>query len=682
MDLQWYLNRLSRMTPGEMSRRVRDQTVKFRWRSRQVRDMAGDPLEVPSALPPLASALSPDVAERLPEPARSKLIETADQVVAGRWWIFDRLREDLVPEPDWFLDPLTGMRAPVDRNALKLNYRHEDEVGNIKYVWELSRHHHVTILAAAYFVTGDERYAETAAAQLTSWWNANPFLTGIHWTSGIELGVRLIAWIWARRLLDGWSGAQGLFEGNPVFLKQLHRHLDYLATFPSYGSSSNNHILAEAAGQFAACCAFPYFPETARWRRQAAKALRREIPAQTFDLGLNREMATDYQGFVMELCLAAALEGEAAGESLGVEVWRQIRNMTDALAAMVDVRGRPPRQGDADDGIGLLLDAPGYKRWAALLNTGAELFGPCDWWPPVSRDDARTPFWTALGTVPRELGTRPAARPAHFEDAGMVLMRASSDTADEIWCRCDHGPHGFLSIAAHAHADALSIELRHGGIDILADPGTLCYQGEPDWRAITRATVGHNTLELAGVDQSVSGGEFLWTKQARSTLEHVSGLADGPVAEWRASHDGYARLSPPAVHRRSVTFHRDLRQVVVDDSVECQGRHPCRLAFHLGPEVDCKLSGHTAKLTWSDGVSEREATLELPPSLEWEQFRGETAPPLGWYAQHFRDRTPATTLLGVGDAGEGQHLVTQIQFKAETGLDQQSSRHKEEASAV
>ena len=38
--------------------------------------------------------------------------------------------------------------------------------------------------------------------------------------------------------------------------------------------------------------------------------------------------------------------------------------MTDALVAVMDARRRPPRQGDTDDGHGLLLDEPGYDRGA------------------------------------------------------------------------------------------------------------------------------------------------------------------------------------------------------------------------------------------------------------------------------------------------------------------------------
>ena len=103
-----------------------------------------------------------------------------------------------------------------------------------------------------------------------------------------------------------------------------------------------------------------------------------------------------------------------------------------------------------------------------------------------------------------------------FADAGLVILRSRPEDGPEIWCRCDGGPHGFLSIAAHAHADALSLEVRHDGVDILADPGTYCYHGEPAWREWFRSTAGHNTVEVDSVNQAESGGPFLWTTQVRT----------------------------------------------------------------------------------------------------------------------------------------------------------------------
>ena len=123
------------------------------------------------------------------------------------------------------------------------------------------------------------------------------------------------------------------------------------------------------------------------------------------------------------------------------------------------------------------------------------------------------------------VGPRPAQRPGHFADAGLTLLRTRAEDGPEIWCRCDGGPHGFLSIAAHAHADALSVEVRYGGVDILADPGTYCYHGDRAWRAYFRSTLAHNTVELAGRSQSSDAGPFLWRDHAASRIDPLLILA-------------------------------------------------------------------------------------------------------------------------------------------------------------
>lgn len=662
MKLGWYARRLASMSPAEMAGRARDELTKRRWRLRQITDPASDVADVPVAAPAFAAPLPPG-GDDVPEEAQVRLKEAAEGLLAGRWPVFALERHDMAPAPDWFLDPSTGRRAPDRAYCFDIDQRNPSSVGNVKYVWEPSRHQHLTVLAAAYHLSGDERYAEAVAAQIRSWWAANPFLSGIHWTSGIELGVRLLSWVWIRRLLDGWSGAGPLFEGNPVFLRQLHHHQEWLARLPSHGSSANNHILAEMAGQFTASCAFPWFAESAGWRERSAARLGHELARQTFGGGLNRELASEYHGFVLELGLAAALEGELTGHPLDHQVWDVLRRMSDALAAVVDVGLRPPRQGDADDGHGLLLDGPGYDRWASLLATGAALFGPAPWWPAIDGGDIRTALLRPLATRPLPGGPRPARRPSLFPDAGMALLRDLEPGPDELWCRADHGPHGYLSIAAHAHADALAIEVRAGGVDLLADPGTYCYAAEPDWRAYFRSTLAHNTLEVGGVDQSVAAGPHLWTRQARAELEEASGLDEGPVASWQATHQGYRRLRPPAVHRRRVLLDRRARRLVVEDRLDTEGGHDCRLAFHLGPEVACELEGGQAVLEWPGDHDRRRATLALPGALTWLRLEGENEPKAGWYSPAFGVRVPAVTLLGTGRVGGGQVLRTVLQLE-------------------
>ncbi|MFE4724245.1 heparinase II/III-family protein, partial [Streptomyces sp. NPDC056728] len=353
------------------------------------------------------------------------------------------------------------------------------------------------------------------------------------------------AWVWIRRLLDGWPGVAGLFEGNSVALNQIWHHQRWLAAFPSRGSSANNHVIAEAAGQFAAACAFGWFPSSERWRADALRSLERHLRGNTFASGLNRELATEYHGLVLELGLAAVAEADAAGVPVPASIRLVLLRMTDALAAIVDNRLRPPRQGDADDGHGLVVDGPGTDRWGSLLATGDAVFGRLAWWPAVTGTDVRTRLLASLIKPTEPSLTRPVSRPAHFADAGMTILRGP----EEIWCRCDGGPHGFLSIAAHAHADALSVEVRHDGVDVLADPGTYCYHGQPEWRRYFRSTLGHNTLQLDGEDQSVSGGPFLWTRHADSrVLTATADTSEEGVARWCAEHDGYQG----SVHRRRV----------------------------------------------------------------------------------------------------------------------------------
>ena len=240
VDLQWRLQRLSKMSASEVRWRVSEHVRRGRWASRQVipevpTQSSWRTLCVPQEAPwnwtrdpkfrsfPIRRWSG----KRYRARSERKVIAAADEILAGRWQFLGTSRMDM-KDPDWFFDPITGKRAPQVDYCFKVNHRSEDVTGNVKQIWELSRMQHLTGLAAAFSLTDDERYAEQAGAHLRSWWTQNPFLSGIHWTSGIEAGIRLISWVWVRRLLDGWAGAADLFERNEVARAQIWWHLHYL----------------------------------------------------------------------------------------------------------------------------------------------------------------------------------------------------------------------------------------------------------------------------------------------------------------------------------------------------------------------------------------------------------------------------------------------------------------------
>jgi hypothetical protein len=656
-DLVWYARRLQRMSATEVAGRVRDRARQAAWAHRQVRpgdrviDTSGAEAARLGQVP-----VPPGIMEGIPAEARSAVITSADRLVAGEWTVLGVARPDIA-EPDWFLDPVTGRRAPQHALAFRIDHRDESVTGNVKSVWELSRHHHLTVLAAAYWLTGDETYAEVVDRQLRSWWSANPFLSGIHWTSGIEVGVRLISWAWVRRLLDGWPKVGDLFETNDDALRQIRWHQEYLAAFRSHGSSANNHAIAEEAGRLIGACAFPWYAESERWRHDAAARLSGHVLANTYPDGVNRELATDYHRFVTELVTLAAVEGAVGGAELPSAVWARLAASYDAAAGLLDVTGAPPRQGDGDEGRALVVDDALLAPWAGLLDWGAGVVGARDWWPE-QRPTVIGAMLAGLLGRPRSTPGRPSEKPRRFPDAGITILTSDPQSGPEVWCRCDGGPLGFLAIAAHGHADALSVEVRHAGTEILVDPGTYCYHGEPQWRSYFRSTRAHNTLELDGTSQALESGPFMWSGEVPAV--------EAPVADatrtWHGRHLGYARLAGSPVVERKVRLAEDGSLLVLEDLVTPATGHDVRLSFHVGPAVHVTLDGTRAELEWVGGDDTTcRARMDLPPALHWSAHRAETDPPLGWYSPRFGERVPTTTLVGQGWSPT-EALVTTLAF--------------------
>jgi hypothetical protein len=649
MDIAWYLRRLRRMSSAEIGARLRAAAIQQAWR---LGGTAGPGIGAVAwaggALPRDNAAY--DIA------AVHDLIEAADAVLAGRWNVFGRNFDTAASDPDWHRDIRSGIRFDPARYCFDVPYRDASRVGHVKSLWEPSRLHHVTLLGAAFHVSGDARYAERAAAHLRSWWRRNPPLRGIHWLSGIELGMRLIAWVWTRRLLAAWPGVETLFERNPDFLRQLHQHERWLAALYSRGSSANNHLIAEAAGLFIAATAFRG-PHSERWAKLAQGILEQEAISQTFSDGLNAELAFGYHGYVLGLLMLAAVEGEAGGGEAGErpmsdDTWRIIARMSDALAANLGEDLAPPRQGDGDDAWALMVDAPERGPWEPLLELCGALIGPRAWWPRPKRRSMLATLVSQVARPRRRDDPRPAKRPSRFAEAGVTFLRS-----DLLSCRVDHGPHGFLSTQAHGHADALSFELSIGGRPVLIDPGTYCYQGDPEWRRYFRSTLAHNTLEIEGADQVAQAGPFLWSSAMTSWVESAEGIDDGPVATLTVAHDGYRRLPAKAVHVRQFRLDRAANALSIIDAIDAKTPVAVRLAYHLHPSVTAKLEAGTAQLREAGRLL---ATLDLPAGLEWRTQRGADNPPLGWYSPEFGQKQPSVTLLGSGTLAPGRRLETRI----------------------
>jgi hypothetical protein len=664
-SLGWYVNRLRTMSPAEVRWRVRSS---IRDGVDRIRVASGRYPTLRNAMPPAGTQGAPafrltDVPVGLTRDAVSreaveKLTARANDLAAHRLSFFGLDRKHLGDPIHWNREHESDRPTPT-RFAATIDYRDYRVTGDAKVAWEPNRHQHFVVLGRAYRATGDPRYATAIIEQLTSWLDQCPYGTGMHWRSPLELGIRVINWMWAFDFIH----ESGLLTG-AIRERALHAtflHLWDITRKYSRGSSANNHLVGEAAGVFIATSYFPDFVGAREWREESRRILLEEIQGQTFDDGCNREHAFGYHLFVLQFFLYAGLVARRSGADFPRSYWDTLERMMD-FAARVAEAG-PVTYGDADDGYVLDLGAPADDV-NALLTTGAILFDNGEW--KRRAGGFHEPAWWLFGRDGRDrFGALAEAGPARlsshaFPESGYYLLQSGGpDPSTMISAFFDCAELGFGTIAAHGHADALSFTLRAFGTDVFVDPGTYDYFTYPEWRAYFRSTRAHNTLTIDDEDQSEMRGAFMWGSRARARCVEWRPSATGGLV--CGEHDGYSRLRDPVRHRRTISLDGDSGTITIQDDVEMRNDHHVRLHFHLAEQ--CRVIGRFA-----DGmeiaIGNDRITLHVDARFSLRTVEGCDAPGGGWVSRGYHRKASATTIVAEAVASGHSTFQTRVVFGA------------------
>ena len=566
-------------------------------------------------------------------------VAAASRAADGRLDIFTRKDADIGFPPRWNRDPKTGIEAPLAFGKL-LDYRDQDLVGDIKYLWEPNRHLHIVTMAQAYALTKERRHYDAIVQHLDSWFIACPYGKGPNWASALELGIRLVNWAIAWQLI----GPMAETDFRDRWLTSIYQHAHAIRGWFSAHSSANNHLIGEATGLFIAGITWPHWPEAREWVAAAKKILEREAIAQNAPDGVNREQAVWYQQFVLDMLVLPLLAGKANGEWFSPDYESRVEAMMDFLASIMDAGGKVPMIGDADDGYLVRLEQePNYNPYRSVLGLGALLFRRGDFKLKAGAldDKARWLLGPDADRQFRELDSDKTKLPMRqaFPDGGYYILGMDFDTPREVRAVVDAGALGYTSIAAHGHADALSFTLSVGGREFLVDPGTYAYHTQEAWRQYFRGTAAHNTLRVDGLDQSEQGGNFMWTRHARVGCGLWLSSTDKDSFEgW---HDGYTRLEDPVKHRRLIELDKEARHLVVEDRVEMAAEHEIELFFHCAEDCAVEETADGYALS-RDGIR---VEMKLPAGGTSEVLRGSLAPMAGWVSRGFDRREPAATIV-------------------------------------
>ena len=507
---------------------------------------------------------------KLPDPAEiagrlggtrfaQEVIALAEEVRAHRFPILG-LTLETGTEIRWRRDYLSGIETGLDYFRL-IPYLDAAQAGDHKVIWELSRHQHLVILAQAYLFTGDRSNLDEIQAQLESWFSSNPNGRGINWASALEVAFRALSWIWVWHLVGRELSPD--FRGR--WFRELYRHGVHLENNLSFYFSPNTHLLGEALALHALGLVFAGLSKAARWEQIGGQVMREQMERQVRNDGGHFEQSTYYHVYALDMFLLHSILAKPDRPYM-----QKLERMAEYLDALLGPARALPFIGDDDGGRLFHPYGPRDRFGRATMATASIVLDRHDWQWEIEDLHEQAVWWLGAGALQEKAGEG-KWQSRLFSDTGIAVL-VSGDTQAIV----DVGPFGPWG-AGHSHADTLSIVVRSGDDEILIDPGTFTYVGDPKWRDWFRGTAAHNTVQIDGLDQAAVASPFRWASRPGVKIDSWKTSAERDLLDAECRYAGFT-------HRRQVEFQKPDLIVIVDEIDGPPGDHQVDQLWHLGSE--------------------------------------------------------------------------------------------------
>jgi len=622
--IDWYLNRLKTMTISEIPYRVSQLVtkqiekyfLKFILQSQRVKFINSQILPIKSIKHPLFES---------------------------NIWIFGKKFDYIIEPINWHKDIFSGKEFALVF-AKSINIRIDADL-SAKNVWEINRLQFLPHIAINYKTTGDEMFLNQFIRIINSWNDANPYLLGINWYSNIEVNIRLINWFlcWEILNVDEIINKNVNFKifVNSVWLPVIYQHCKYSYTNPSKFSSANNHLISEYAGLFIASSKWN-FKESSKWLNYSKKGLEIEIQKQHSN-GINKEEAAEYIQFITDFFLLSYIIGENTNNPFSNKYRSYLKEIFNYIYEFTDINTNFPKYGDEDDGRVILLSSnKHYNNFKSLMTSASILFDDVRFKLKSSGFDLKNEllFGEKGSIIFYEKASVQCAQVSIFYNQEGHFIFRKQKNEKEIYLHFDAAPLGYLSIAAHAHADALSFLMHINGFPFFVDSGTYSYHISQDWRKYFVSTMAHNTICVDNENQAIHAGDTMWLNHYKCNI--LDSYQNGYKDFVKASHNGYKKVT----HTRSIEFDREGDCFTIIDELKSNEVevHDIKLLFHLHPNImiSNKLENEFL-LSHPSGIN-ISITIELYES-DIKVLKGHEKPLLGWYSDSFMQKEPTTVLL-------------------------------------
>lgn len=204
----------------------------------------------------------------------------------------------------------------------------------------------------------------------------------------------------------------------------------------------------------------------------------------------------------------------------------------------------------------------------------------------------------------------------------------------------------------HKHSDDLSIFLRSGGFDLLAESGPYGYDYKNPFSRYAYSQFSHNSL--------VVDGKSLPRTDAKASTVQLRALKR---TDQCVEVEGVNGRYDDTVHKRRVVIDESTGtpEIVLADKINSKTDHHYQLLWNLGTEVSVVLHGQGFELFYhSKKLMDLTFTANVTTAVTL--YNGQMKPrPMGWTFPAFGEAVPSNT-VSVSFSGRSAEIETSIQL--------------------
>ncbi|MDJ1483520.1 alginate lyase family protein [Cytophagaceae bacterium YF14B1] len=468
----------------------------------------------------------------------------------------------------------------------------DPKIGDIKFVWEKSRFAYLYPVIRYDFHTQTDR-AAFVFHEIEDWIEKNPLNCGPNYVCSQETSLRILNWTFA---LHYYKNSPELTEDRfQTIIHSIYWQAQHVAANINFSRIAvrNNHAITECLGLYLVGLLYPFFPESAEWKKNGKQWLTEEGLYQIYEDGSYLQFSMNYHRVTMQLFTWAFIMAERNGDRFEDKLYDRVYKSLNLLYQHQDnVTGHLPNYGANDGALFFRLNSCTYRDYRPQLNALYYFFHQKPLYTNgIWNEDV---FWYGLQVQRKQTFSFPAF-PKDQSFASPLVLDKNSGRQTGFFVLRD--PDKFVSVRCGNHpdrpsqADNLHVDIWYKGINLMRDAGSYKYNTEPGLLKYFMGTASHNTIQLGDQDQMLKGGRFIWYYWSQSAGATLTDQGDRIVFEGKV-HVYQQVHSKIFHHRKIVQYKNELRWEIEDtlllpEEIQQKNR-PVYQRWHPHPDFEAQ----------------------------------------------------------------------------------------------